>query len=113
MHVVKCPYFLNFASIQKSFQMNGSRKIKSALISVFYKDGLKDIVKTLDEQGVKIFSTGGTQTFIEELGIKVTAVEDLTSYPSILGGRVKTRSEERRVGKECRYRCVRFTGYSN
>src|SRR5690554_2819572 len=90
MHVVKCPYFLNFASIQKSFQMNGSRKIKSALISVFYKDGLKDIVKTLDEQGVKIFSTGGTQTFIEELGIKVTAVEELTSYPSFLGGRVKT-----------------------
>lgn len=70
--------------------MDGSKKIKSALISVFYKDGLKDIVKCLDEQGVKIFSTGGTQSFIEELGIKVTAVEELTSYPSILGGRVKT-----------------------
>ena len=70
--------------------MNGSKKIKSALISVFYKDGLKDIVKTLDDQDVKIYSTGGTQTFIEKLGVKVTAVEDLTSYPSILGGRVKT-----------------------
>ena len=70
--------------------MNGSKKIKSALISVFYKDGLKDIVKTLDDQGVKIYSTGGTQTFIEKLGVKVTAVEDLTSYPSNLGGRGKT-----------------------
>ena len=70
--------------------MNSTKKIKSALISVYYKDGLDEIVKTLDQQGVKIFSTGGTQKFIEQLGIKVSSVESLTSYPSILGGRVKT-----------------------
>lgn len=67
-----------------------AKKIKSALISVFHKDGLDEIVKLLDKQGVEIYSTGGTQSFIEGLGIKVTAVEDLTGYPSILGGRVKT-----------------------
>ena len=66
------------------------KKIKSALISVFYKDGLEDIVKALDAQGVTIYSTGGTQKFIEGLGIKPVAVESLTGYPSILGGRVKT-----------------------
>ncbi|WMJ71697.1 bifunctional phosphoribosylaminoimidazolecarboxamide formyltransferase/IMP cyclohydrolase [Cytophagaceae bacterium ABcell3] len=67
-----------------------SKKIKSALISVFYKDGLESLVRLLNENGVKIYSTGGTQKFIEELGVEVTAVEDLTSYPSIFGGRVKT-----------------------
>lgn len=66
------------------------RKIKSALISVFHKDGLEDIVKTLIEQNVTIYSTGGTQKFIEAQGGKVERVEDLTSYPSILDGRVKT-----------------------
>lgn len=66
------------------------KKIKGALISVFYKDGLAEIVRELDKHGVTIYSTGGTQTFIEELGIKAVAVESLTSYPSILGGRVKT-----------------------
>lgn len=66
------------------------KKIKSALISVYYKDKLDLVVKELDTLGVKIYSTGGTQSFIEGLGVKVTAVEDLTSYPSILGGRVKT-----------------------
>ncbi|MFL5728745.1 MAG: bifunctional phosphoribosylaminoimidazolecarboxamide formyltransferase/IMP cyclohydrolase [Cytophagaceae bacterium] len=66
------------------------KKIKSALISVYYKDGLDSLVKLLGKNGVTIYSTGGTQKFIEDLGIKVTAVEDLTSYPSILGGRVKT-----------------------
>lgn len=66
------------------------KKIKNALISVFYKDGLDDIVKELHKNGVIIYSTGGTQDFIEKLGIPVVAVEDLTSYPSILGGRVKT-----------------------
>ena len=70
--------------------MTGLKKIKSALISVYYKDHLDEIVKKLDKLGVKLYSTGGTQEFIEKLGIKVTAVEDLTSYPSILGGRVKT-----------------------
>ena len=67
-----------------------NKKIQSALISVFYKDGLEPIVKLLSELGVTIYSTGGTQTFIEKLGIKVVPVEDLTTYPSILGGRVKT-----------------------
>ena len=67
-----------------------NKKIKSALISVFYKDGLEPIVKLLSELGVTIYSTGGTQSFIEKLGIKVVPVEDLTTYPSILGGRVKT-----------------------
>ncbi|HEV7783098.1 MAG TPA: bifunctional phosphoribosylaminoimidazolecarboxamide formyltransferase/IMP cyclohydrolase [Chitinophagaceae bacterium] len=67
-----------------------NKKIQSALISVFYKDGLENIVKLLTKHGVTIYSTGGTQTFIEQLGVKVIPVEDLTSYPSILGGRVKT-----------------------
>lgn len=66
------------------------KKIKSALISVFYKDGLEPIVKQLSSQGVNIYSTGGTQQFIEKLGITCIPVESVTSYPSILGGRVKT-----------------------
>src|ERR1700744_6239065 len=66
------------------------KKIKSALISVFYKDGLENIVKKLHEYGITIYSTGGTQQFIESLGVPCVAVESLTSYPSILGGRVKT-----------------------
>lgn len=66
------------------------KKINSALISVYYKDGLDIIVKSLHEYGVKIYSTGGTQKFIEELGIPVTSVESLTGFPEILGGRVKT-----------------------
>jgi len=70
--------------------MQSEKKIKSALISVYYKDNLDKIVKILDKQGVNLYSTGGTQSFIEGLGIKVTSVESLTSYPSILGGRVKT-----------------------
>lgn len=65
-------------------------KIKSALISVFDKGNLEPIVKKLNELGVTIYSTGGTQTFIEGLGVAVERVEDLTDYPSILGGRVKT-----------------------
>ena len=70
--------------------MNHSKKISSALISVFNKDGLGPIVKKLNEQGVTIYSTGGTQKFINDLNIDVTAVENITDYPSILGGRVKT-----------------------
>ncbi|NMM49775.1 bifunctional phosphoribosylaminoimidazolecarboxamide formyltransferase/IMP cyclohydrolase [Marinigracilibium pacificum] len=65
-------------------------KISSALISVFYKDGLAPIVEKLHENGVTIYSTGGTQKFIEDMNIPVVPVEDLTSYPSIFGGRVKT-----------------------
>ncbi len=66
------------------------KKLKSALISVFYKDGLERIVNKLDELGIKIYSTGGTKKFIEDLGYDVQSVESVTSYPSILGGRVKT-----------------------
>ena len=64
--------------------------IRSALISVFHKDGLAPIVKKLNYHGVTIYSTGGTEQFIQDIGIPVVAVEDLTEYPSILGGRVKT-----------------------
>lgn len=67
-----------------------SKRIKSALVSVFYKDGLEDIVKALDAHGVTIYSTGGTYKFIKDLGIDAVTVESLTGYPSILGGRVKT-----------------------
>jgi len=67
-----------------------NKKIRSALISVFYKDGLESIVRSLSGLGVTIYSTGGTQAFIEQLGVKVIPVEELTGYPSILGGRVKT-----------------------
>jgi len=70
--------------------MSNSKPIKSALISVFNKEGLQPIVEKLDEQNVVIYSTGGTQQFINDLGIDVVPVEDITSYPSILGGRVKT-----------------------
>ena len=70
--------------------MTGSKKIKAALISVFDKSGLAPIIQELHKNEVVIYSTGGTQQFIEEMGIPVERVEDLTSYPSILGGRVKT-----------------------
>ena len=66
------------------------KKIQSALISVFYKDGLEPIAKKLQELGITIYSTGGTQKFLEDLGVSCVAVESLTTYPSILGGRVKT-----------------------
>jgi phosphoribosylaminoimidazolecarboxamide formyltransferase/IMP cyclohydrolase len=70
--------------------MSSVKKASSALISVFHKDGLEPIVKKFQELGITIYSTGGTEKFITDLGIDVVAVEDVTSYPSILGGRVKT-----------------------
>ncbi len=70
--------------------MSTSLTIKSALISVYDKSGLEPIIHRLNELGVTIYSTGGTQAFVEDLGVAVERVEDLTSYPSILGGRVKT-----------------------
>lgn len=70
--------------------MENIKEIKTALISVYYKDNLKVIADKLNELGIRIISTGGTKDFIEKEGIKVTSVEELTSYPSILGGRVKT-----------------------
>jgi phosphoribosylaminoimidazolecarboxamide formyltransferase/IMP cyclohydrolase len=70
--------------------MAETKKIQRALVSVFHKDGLEEILRTLNAQGVELLSTGGTQTFIESLGIPCQKVEDVTTYPSILGGRVKT-----------------------
>ena len=70
--------------------MAWTKKIKTALISVYHKDGLEDILARLSKEGVKLLSTGGTQKFIESLGYECEKVEDITTYPSILGGRVKT-----------------------
>ena len=70
--------------------MASTKKIKTALVSVFHKDGLDELLKKLHEEGVSFLSTGGTQSFIESLGYPCQKVEDLTTYPSILGGRVKT-----------------------
>lgn len=70
--------------------MSGTKKIKTALVSVFHKDGLDSILAKLHAEGVEFLSTGGTQQFIESLGYPCRKVEDVTSYPSILGGRVKT-----------------------
>ena len=70
--------------------MPSKKEIKNVLISVFDKDGLSPIIHKLSEFSVNIFSTGGTKEFIENEGVNVTAVENLTTFPSILGGRVKT-----------------------
>ena len=70
--------------------MAATKEIKTALVSVFHKDGLEEILAKLNEAGVKLLSTGGTQKFIESLGYECEKVEDVTTYPSILGGRVKT-----------------------
>ena len=70
--------------------MSGTKEIKTALVSVFHKDGLDELLKKLNDEGVKFLSTGRTQKFIESLGYECQKVEDVTSYPSILGGRVKT-----------------------
>ncbi len=70
--------------------MAATKKIKTALISVFHKDGLEELLAELHKNGVQFLSTGGTQTFIESLGYPCQKVEDVTTYPSILGGRVKT-----------------------
>lgn len=70
--------------------MAGTRIIKTALVSVYHKDGLDEIIAKLSAGGVKLLSTGGTQKFIESLGYECQTVESVTSYPSILGGRVKT-----------------------
>ena len=70
--------------------MAETKKIKTALVSVFHKDGLDELLQQLNAAGVKFLSTGGTQAFIESLGYDCQKVEDVTTYPSILGGRVKT-----------------------
>ena len=70
--------------------MSSTKKIKTALVSVFHKDGLDQLLAKLHEEGVQFLSTGGTQKFIESLGYPCQKVEEVTTYPSILGGRVKT-----------------------
>ena len=85
MYFCKCI----FQRLKPIFSMS-NKKITSALISVFHKEGLEPIVRKLNDLGVSIYSTGGTQKFINDLGIDVIPVEDVTDYPSILGGRVKT-----------------------
>lgn len=70
--------------------MSSTKKIKTALVSVFHKDGLETLLAKLHEEGVHFLSTGGTQQFIESLGYPCQKVEEVTTYPSILGGRVKT-----------------------
>ena len=70
--------------------MSSTKKIKTALVSVFHKDGLEELLAKLHAEGVKFLSTGGTHQFIESLGYPCQKVEDVTTYPSILGGRVKT-----------------------
>ena len=79
-----------FALYNYNYTMNTTKKIQSALISVFSKEGLEPIVRKLHSQNVILYSTGGTEDFIKNLDIPVIPVEDVTSYPSILGGRVKT-----------------------
>jgi phosphoribosylaminoimidazolecarboxamide formyltransferase/IMP cyclohydrolase len=79
-----------FATLKSEHNIMSNKTISSALISVFSKDGLAPIVKKLNDLNVTIYSTGGTEKFIKDLGIDVVPVEDVTSYPSILGGRVKT-----------------------
>jgi phosphoribosylaminoimidazolecarboxamide formyltransferase/IMP cyclohydrolase len=76
--------------IQKLVPLHMEKKIQSALISVFYKDGLEPLARTLHQHSITIYSTGGTQKFLEDLGIPCVSVESVTGYPSILGGRVKT-----------------------
>jgi phosphoribosylaminoimidazolecarboxamide formyltransferase/IMP cyclohydrolase len=71
-------------------KMSDKIRIKNALISVFDKNGLEEIVKQLSDFNIDLYSTGGTEKFIKDLDIKVNKIEDLTTYPSILGGRVKT-----------------------
>ena len=71
--------------------MSGTKKISSALVSVYHEDGLDEIITKLHEEGVKLISTGGTQRFIESLGIPCQPVEDLTGYPSILGGILRNK----------------------
>ena len=87
-------YIVFFVTLQphsyKQAYMTDIKKIKTALVSVFHKDGLEELLAALNAEGVKLLSTGGTQKFIESLGYECQTVESVTTYPSILGGRVKT-----------------------
>lgn len=88
--VGKITIFVTPKNEQNQNDMAENKKIKTALVSVYHKDGLDEILKKLHADGVEFISTGGTQSFIESLGIPCRSVEGLTGYPSILGGRVKT-----------------------
>jgi len=94
LRLIKKYLFLNalkwISKDDHNYHIMSDKRIHSALISVFYKEGLADIVRILHKLGVKLYSTGGTFSFINDLGIAAEKVENLTSYPSILGGRVKT-----------------------
>ena len=94
--------------------MSESKKIKTALVSVYHKDGLDAILAKLHAEGVEFLSTGGTRQFIESLGYPCKAVEDITTYPSILGGRVKTLHQDsagrNTAGRRCQSRWKRFPG---
>ena len=92
VNLVETSFFLYFCRliINNNNLMAGTKKIKTALVSVFHKDGLDELLARLNAEGVKFLSTGGTQKFIESLGYECQAVESVTTYPSILGGRVKT-----------------------
>jgi hypothetical protein len=89
-HLTSFVSLIPYNSLPLQRKIISVKKIKAALISVYYKDGLDVLIHTLASQNVTFYSTGGTQAFIEGLGYKVIPVEELTSYPSILGGRVKT-----------------------
>ena len=88
--MIICGLFCTFAGNYNVIFMSETKRIKTALISVFHKDGLEELLQKLNAEGVKFLSTGGTQTFIESLGYACQKVEEVTTYPSILGGRVKT-----------------------
>ena len=90
--------------------MAATKRIKRALVSVYHKDGLDEILKKLHREGVSFVSTGGTQKFIEDLGLPCDAVEELTGYPSILGGRVKTL-HPKVFGGILNFRCGRTGNY--
>ena len=94
-YTIRCTPALAFHIVQeqnhnKQINMSATKQIKTALVSVFHKDGLEELLAKLHEDGVKFLSTGGTQKFIESLGYPCQKVEEVTTYPSILGGRVKT-----------------------
>ena len=82
--------FLLFLHIEFILNLDTLKKVKTALISVFYKTGMDEIVALLQQNGVQIYATGGTFDFVKQLDHTVKTIESLTGYPSILGGRVKT-----------------------
>jgi len=90
LFIIFAAHYLNHTTFKERTKMAETKKIKTALISVFHKDGLDELLRKLNEEGVKFLSTGGTQKFIEEQGYACQRVEEVTTYPSILGGRVKT-----------------------